>query len=101
MLIFPNARDAGVHCVIETRVRPEGGLRLAERTAITETTATRYQLASKRGKGNILDELCANSGWHRNHAREALNAALRPRINSRGCTTKPGSPLKSQIPVRA
>ena len=56
------------------------GLTLAERRAITETTATRYQQASKWGKGVILDELCANTGWHRNHARKALNAALRPKI---------------------
>jgi len=55
-------------------------LTLAERRAITETTATRYQQASKWGKGVILDELCANTGWHRNHARKALNAALRPKI---------------------
>ena len=56
------------------------GLTLAERRAITETTATRYQLAGKRGKGRILDELCANTGWHRNHARKALTAALQPKI---------------------
>lgn len=36
------------------------GLTLAQRRAITETTATRYQQASKWGKGVILDELCAN-----------------------------------------
>lgn len=56
------------------------GLTLAERRAVTETTATRYQRASKRGKGRILDELCANTGWHRNHARKALTAALAPKI---------------------
>jgi hypothetical protein len=56
------------------------GLTLTERRAITETTATRYQLASKRGKSRILDELCANTGWHRNHARKALKAALQPKI---------------------
>src|SRR5215212_5705846 len=56
------------------------GLMLAERRAITETAATRYQLASKRGKSRILDELCANTGWHRNHARKALTAALQPKI---------------------
>ncbi|MUL91714.1 DDE-type integrase/transposase/recombinase [Mycolicibacterium sp. CBMA 331] len=56
------------------------GLRLAERRAITETAATGYQLASKRGKGRILDELCANTGWRRNHARKALSAALQPRF---------------------
>ena len=54
------------------------GLTLAERRAVTETTAIRYRLASKRGKGKILDELCANTGWHRNHARKALKSALRP-----------------------
>ena len=43
------------------------GLTLAERRAVTETTAIRYRLASKRGKSRILDELCANTGWHRNH----------------------------------
>jgi hypothetical protein len=33
------------------------GLTLAERRAVTEATANRYQLASKRGKGRILDEV--------------------------------------------
>ena len=28
----------------------------------------------------ILDELCANTGWHRSHARKALAAALQPKI---------------------
>ncbi|WP_326548782.1 DDE-type integrase/transposase/recombinase [Mycolicibacterium sp. ND9-15] len=61
------------------------GLRLAQRRAITETTAIRYQQASKRGKSRILDELCANTGWHRNHARKALTAALRPKgVTPRG-----------------
>jgi integrase-like protein len=56
------------------------GLTLAERRAVTETTANRYQLASKRGKSRILDELCATTGWHRNHARKALKAALKPKV---------------------
>jgi hypothetical protein len=56
------------------------GLTLAERRAITETTAMRYRQASKGGKTKILDELCANTGWHRNHARKALNAALQPKL---------------------
>ena len=55
------------------------GLTLAERKAVTEMTATRYQLASKGAKGRILDELCANTGWHRNHARKALKGALQPK----------------------
>jgi len=31
-------------------------------------------------KGKILDELCATTGWHRNHARKALTAAVRPKL---------------------
>lgn len=52
---------------------------MAERRAITETVATRYQLAGRGAKGRILDELCANTGWHRNHARKALKEALQPK----------------------
>src|SRR5260370_23053148 len=66
------------------------GLTLTERRAITETAATRYQLASKRGKSRILDELCANTGWHRNHARKALRSALQPKI----VTVRSVRPLK-------
>jgi len=53
---------------------------LAERKAVTETIAVRYILASKGEKGRILDELCATTGWHRNHARKALKAALAPKV---------------------
>jgi hypothetical protein len=56
------------------------GLTLTQRRAIAETTATRYQQAGKRAKSRILDELCANTGWHRNHARKALTAALHPKV---------------------
>ena len=56
------------------------GLTLAERKAVTETIAVRYILASKREKSRILDELCATTGWHRNHARKALKTALQPKI---------------------
>src|SRR6478752_8835805 len=66
------------------------GLTLAERRAVTETIAIRYTLASKRGKSRILDELCANTGWHRNHARKALRSALQPKI----VTVRSVRPLK-------
>lgn len=56
---------------------------MTERRAITEAAAKRYQLASKGVKGRILDELCANTGWHRSHARKALKQALVPRIVAR------------------
>lgn len=66
------------------------GLTLAERKAITETIAVRYILASKRDKSRILDELCATTGWHRNHARKALKSALQPKI----VTPRPPRPVK-------
>src|ERR1700759_2545255 len=56
------------------------GLTWAERRAVTETTAIRYSLAGKQMKGIILDELCATTGWHRNHARKALRMALQPKL---------------------
>ncbi|MBA2549578.1 MAG: transposase family protein [Nocardioidaceae bacterium] len=55
---------------------------MSQRRAVTKAIATRYKRAGKTAKGVILDELCATTGWHRNHARKALAAALRPRIVS-------------------
>jgi hypothetical protein len=56
------------------------GLTLAERRAISEAAAVRYERASKGAKSRILDELCANTGWHRSHARKALKSALQPKV---------------------
>ena len=53
---------------------------MAERKAVTKTIAARYARADKVGKARILDELCAIMGWHRDHARKALKAALRPKL---------------------
>ncbi len=53
---------------------------MVQRQAVTKTNATRYRRADKAGKGLLLDELCATTGWHRNHARKALTQALTPRV---------------------
>lgn len=53
---------------------------LGERRAVTRAAAIRCQQAGKGGKSRILDELCANTGWHRSHARKALKAALQPTV---------------------
>jgi hypothetical protein len=55
-------------------------LTLAERKGVTKAIATRYTRLDKAGKSRVLDELCATTGWHRNHARKVLNQTLRPRI---------------------
>lgn len=51
------------------------GLTMAERKAVTAELANNYRGATKKAKSEILDHLCAVTGWNRDHARRALRAA--------------------------
>ena len=53
---------------------------MRQRQAVTKAIATRYLRAIEFDKGKILAELCATTGWHRNHARKALWQALTPKV---------------------
>ena len=51
---------------------------MATRKAITKALAVQYRGASKELKGEILDTVCGLTGYHRDYARRALRAALKP-----------------------
>ena len=65
------------------------GLTVSERKAVSRQMAVRYRAASKSDKAVILDELCALTGWHRDHARKALRRALGPKPVARQRKTRP------------
>lgn len=52
------------------------GLTMSERKAVTKKFALDYRRGDRARKGQILDQVCELSGWHRSHARKALTQAL-------------------------
>lgn len=50
---------------------------MAERKAVTTATRSRYQRASKKDKGKILDEFIELTGYHRVYARSVLRTVAR------------------------
>jgi hypothetical protein len=59
---------------------PDDGTDDESTQGLNEGDRDPLRAGDKAGKGRILDELCAITGWHRNHARKALKAALRPKL---------------------
>jgi hypothetical protein len=51
------------------------GLTMSQRQAVAPEAGPRYRSASKSGKPSVLNELCALTGWYRDHAGKALRAA--------------------------
>ena len=49
---------------------------MSQHKAVTKTIATRYNRSNRGAKKIIFDELCAITGWHRDHARKALRQLL-------------------------
>ena len=49
---------------------------MSERRAVTKTIALRYARVDRAGKKIIVNELCAMTGWHRDHAWKVLRRAL-------------------------
>jgi len=56
------------------------GLSMADRGAITRAQASRYRSGSRAVKSEILDAVCAVTGFNRDYARRALRRAVGPRV---------------------
>ncbi len=65
------------------------GLSMGTRREITKQYARDYGKESKNGKGVILDELVAVTGWSRANARRALSTARKRKGPAKAVVRKP------------
>lgn len=64
---------------------------MTQRKAITKAQLAKWPKATRTEKGAILDAVCEVTGWHRDHARKAIRAAL--------AGAQPAGPRKPREPV--
>ena len=72
---------------------------MAERRAVTAATRSRYQRASKKDKGKILDEFIELTGYHRVYARSVLRTVARKivRHQQRRAESKPATEKSRRV----
>jgi transposase InsO family protein len=68
-------------------------LTLGQRKAITRAQLAKWPKATRSEKTVILDAVCQVTGWHRDHARKAIRAALAAQAAGGP------SPVKPRVPV--
>jgi hypothetical protein len=69
-------------------------LMLAARRSITKAQLRKWAKASKAEKSAILDAVCEVTGWHRDHARKAIRAALADQGRGGPAPRRPRDPVR-------